>query len=257
MSGNYWINTTTGVHQVYCDMELECGGHKGGWMRIADLDTSRGDDCPSEWTKITTNDAGQPSIDACRSPNDNPGCYTTMFIVNGTSYHKICGKARGYQKHFPDAFGGYRNRYRNASTVKNIDNYVDGLSITLGSPRKHVWTYAAGPSEAGYPRGTYYCPCAAIPGSEPYSFVSNHYYCESGFANHVTSLRNIFYTSDPLWDGSGCNLPSTNCCSNVDMPWFYRVFAMPQQDNIEARICTDQDFVDEAVVIDQLKLFIQ
>ena len=27
-SGNYWIQTTTGVHQVYCDMELECGGHK-------------------------------------------------------------------------------------------------------------------------------------------------------------------------------------------------------------------------------------
>ena len=46
-SGNYWINTATGAHQVYCDMELECGGHKGGWMRIADLDTSRGDDCPS------------------------------------------------------------------------------------------------------------------------------------------------------------------------------------------------------------------
>ena len=46
-SGNYWINTTTSVHQVYYNMELECGGHKGGWMRIADLDTSRGDDCPS------------------------------------------------------------------------------------------------------------------------------------------------------------------------------------------------------------------
>ena len=30
VSGDYWINTTTGVHQVYCDMELECGGHKGG-----------------------------------------------------------------------------------------------------------------------------------------------------------------------------------------------------------------------------------
>ena len=39
-SGNYWITTTTGVHQVYCDMELMCGGHKGGWMRIADLATS-------------------------------------------------------------------------------------------------------------------------------------------------------------------------------------------------------------------------
>ena len=43
VSDYYWIKTTTDVHQVYCDMELECGGHKGGWMRIADLGTSRGD----------------------------------------------------------------------------------------------------------------------------------------------------------------------------------------------------------------------
>ena len=53
VSCNYWVNTTTGKHQVYCDMELECGGHKGGWMRIANLDTSRGDNCPSGWNKIT------------------------------------------------------------------------------------------------------------------------------------------------------------------------------------------------------------
>ena len=65
-SGNYWINTTTGVHQVYCDMELECGGHKGGWMRITDLDTSRGDDCPSGWTNITTpNELPHPAIPVC------------------------------------------------------------------------------------------------------------------------------------------------------------------------------------------------
>jgi len=44
VSTHYWIHTSTGVHQMYCDMELECGGYKGRWMRIADLDTSRGDD---------------------------------------------------------------------------------------------------------------------------------------------------------------------------------------------------------------------
>ena len=62
-SGNYWINTITGVHQVYCDMEFQCGGHKGGWMRIADHDTSRGDECPSGWVKITTpNQPPYPAI---------------------------------------------------------------------------------------------------------------------------------------------------------------------------------------------------
>ena len=80
VSGNYWINTTTGVHQVYCDMELECGGHKGGWMRIADLDTSRGDDCPIGWTNITT------PVAACIAPSSNAGCYSTNFFH---SYHSI------------------------------------------------------------------------------------------------------------------------------------------------------------------------
>ena len=42
----YYIVKTDHVHTVYCDMELECGGHKGGWMKIADYDTSRGETQP-------------------------------------------------------------------------------------------------------------------------------------------------------------------------------------------------------------------
>ena len=59
-SGDYYIQTTKGVQQVYCDMELECGGQKGGWMRIADLDTSRGDDCPSGYHTIGRGFGGMP-----------------------------------------------------------------------------------------------------------------------------------------------------------------------------------------------------
>ena len=33
-SGYYWIETDK-VYKVYCDMELSCGGIRGGWMRIA------------------------------------------------------------------------------------------------------------------------------------------------------------------------------------------------------------------------------
>jgi len=35
-SGYYWIETDK-VYKVYCDMELSCGGIRGGWMRIAKL----------------------------------------------------------------------------------------------------------------------------------------------------------------------------------------------------------------------------
>ena len=72
-------------------MELECGGHKGGWMRIADLDTTRGDVCPG-WTKITT------PVVACIAPNSNAGCYSTNFSTPSFSCSRICGMAVGYQK---------------------------------------------------------------------------------------------------------------------------------------------------------------
>ena len=112
-SGNYWINTTTGVHQVYCDMELECGGHKGGWMKIADLDTSRGDDCPSGWTNITT------PVTACIAPSSNAGCYSANFSILSIPYSKVCGMAVGYQEISPDAFH---------SSIESINQpYVDGL----------------------------------------------------------------------------------------------------------------------------------
>ena len=100
-SGNYWINTTTGVHQVYCDMELECGGHKEGWIRTADLDTRKGDDCPLGWAKITT------PVAACVFPSSNAGCYSANFSTLSIRYSKICGMAVGYQKNRPDIFWCY------------------------------------------------------------------------------------------------------------------------------------------------------
>ena len=101
VSGNYWINTTTGVHQVYCDMELECGGHKGSWMKIADLDTSRGDNCPSGWTKITT------PVAACVAPSKKAGCYSANFSTLNLLYNKVCGMAVGYQSKSTDGFANF------------------------------------------------------------------------------------------------------------------------------------------------------
>ena len=248
MSGDYWIETSTGGHLVYCDMELECGEHKGGWMRIADLNTTRGDDCPTGWSKITTpsNDATYPSIDVCRSPTDGTGCFPTTFTVYGANYSKICGMARGYQRATSDAFALFRS-------TKNIDGpYVDGLSITLGSPRRHVWTYAVGISD-DVDLGTWACPCAAFPGADPHTFVGNDYYCESGTTG---SQQFVIYTNDPLWDGDGCVDANNNCCADPSMPWFSRQFPVAQNEDIEARLCRDEGYSNEATVIDQLQLYV-
>ena len=254
VSTYYWIQTSTGVHQVYCDTELECDGHKRGWMRIADLDMSRGDDCPTGWTKITTPDkATYPSKDVCGSPTLNPGCFSTSFTVNMSSYRRICGKARGYQKGSTDAFGALRG-------VQDIDGpYVDGLSITVGSNsnRTHVWTYAVGLSGNSTQDILHHCPCvsnATGHGRPAPAFVKEHYYCESG---NVGLLEfSIFYTNDPLWDGEGCE-ENNNCCNDAALPWFIRQFPTAKQEDVEDRICHDQLFNDEEVVIDQLQLFVQ
>ena len=94
VSGNYWIQTDNETAQeVYCDMELECGGHKGGWMRLAQLDTTNGDSCPGDWI----NNAAYNSL--CTGV-DTPGCHSANFSVP-YSYNKICGQLRGFQKGSP------------------------------------------------------------------------------------------------------------------------------------------------------------
>jgi len=52
--------------------------------------------------------------------------------VKGINYQQIYGQAKRYQKGAMDAFQHRR---------QGIDGvYVDGISITSGSSRKHVWT---------------------------------------------------------------------------------------------------------------------
>ena len=247
VSGLYWINTTSGLHQVNCDMELECGGHKGGWTTIVKLDISKGDACPSGWTRITT-PGDLPKV-VCRSGNDASGCYSAIFTTYNITFNKICGQAKGYQKGGTEAF------YSTMHDTKSIDDhYVTGLSITLGNPRKHVWTYAVGLSDDNnYP--AFNCPCAATPGLDPPAFVGDHYYCESG--NTGTYSANEYYTSDMLWDGYGCHHANNNCCTNPDMPWFFQQFSRSMQDYLEARICHIDSFSNDDILVENIEMYIQ
>ena len=247
VSGLYWINTTSGLHEVTCDMELECGGHKGGWTTIAKFDTSKGDSCPSEWTKITT--PGNSSKSVCRTPNGVDGCSSAIFIAYNITFNKICGQVKGYQKGNSVAF------WSTDHDTKSIDDhYVSGVSITLGDPRKHVWTYATGISDDGnYPYWN--CPCAATPGPDPPVFVGDHYYCESG--NTGESHINDYHTMDTLWDGNGCHHAKNNCCTNPDMPWFYRQFSRPNDDYLEVRICHIESFSRDETLVESIELYIQ
>ena len=65
-----------------------------GWKRIINFDISAGDDCPSGWRKDTYS-----GVSFCRVVSDSGStCSSAYFTTNGTSYQRVCGIARGYQK---------------------------------------------------------------------------------------------------------------------------------------------------------------
>ena len=234
-SGYYWIKTTQGLCQIKCKMGLQCGEVKGGWMQVVDVNMTRDNFCPGALRMIT-------------SPKNlcvggvNAGCDSALFNTRGVKFQHICGQTKSYQKGWLDAFA--------QTTSKGIDEvYVDGISITLGSPRQHIWTYAVSP------RDDTLCPCAPTPGPKPSAFVENNYYCESGNNAAVSPTFATFYLSDPLWDGQDCP-GNSKCCTQLGMPWFYRKSIVPLSENIEVRICKTEPHSDEDTAIEEMEIFV-
>ena len=248
----YYVLKTDHLFFAYCDMELDCGGNKGGWMRLADINTKKGVTCPSGWRSYKSYCTGGSAA----------GCHSAHFSTNSTSYTKVCGKAMGYQKgtmdcFYPSAYAHGKVYYYPPTTVsRSLDGvYVDGISITTGNPRKHVWTYAVGLSDDGN-YSQLNCPCAKTPGPDPPTYVGHHYYCESGNTGTYNGEHGTIYSNDPLWDGKGC-LSENSCCYDAGMPWFFRQLPTTTTGDIEVRICRDQAFADEGVLVEQLQLYVQ
>ena len=222
-----------------------CASVGGGWRRIVNIDISAGDDCPNGWRKGT-----HSGVSFCRVVSDNwHTCSSAYFSTNGTSYQRVCGRARGYQKGETDAFYAYHQEGQ--TTIDGY--YADGLLITYGNPRQHIWTYAIGLLDDRM--HTYNCPCVAVgTGAAPPPFVGNNHYCESGTSS--TWHTKGYYFNDPLWDGSDC-YSSTNCCTKPTQPWFYRELSENTTSDIEARICRWYYFSNGSPLIDLLELYIQ
>ena len=176
-------------------MGILCGSG-GGWTRLAYLDMSDAmEDCPPGFRMYQSG-----GVRACGRPVTNSGsCVSVQFPSNGISYSQVCGRVVGYQYKSPDAVNSHSGNLNG--------EYVDGVCITRGSPRQHVWTLMAGVSELVRPLDA--CPCSAGSTVQVESFIGSHYYCESG--NPAAAAASVLYTSYPLWDGQGCHSNETAC----------------------------------------------
>ena len=246
-SGYYWVRVSNGsvAVSVYCDMTRSCGGVTGRWMRVAELDMKNSShQCPSGLRQ--RNDTGNRT---CIPNSDSATCSSVTFLVN-TNYSKVCGRIIGYQFSSTNAFG-----YISGSSPQSIDTYyVDGVSLTHGNPRQHIWTFAAAHGETSSPN--FICPCTnneTASTAPPPDYVGNDYFCDTGSS---TSSSSTFYSDDPLWDGAGCG-PLSTCCSFNDPPWFYKQLPQHTTDDIDMRVCRDQVASNEDIALEMVDVFIQ
>ena len=225
---------------VYITPLYQCGG-TGGWRRVVYLDmTNPNTTCPSGWK--LNND---PKRTCGRVSTSAFTCDSVTFPVCGGDYTRVCGRIVAYQDEGTGAFEPYDD-----GVVITIEgSYATGVSLTHGSPRQHIWTFAAGHSE--YENTNYVCPCDTTIDISIPPFVGGDYFCESGRNSHEI---NMFFPDDPLWDGDGCSANST-CCSFNNPPYFTKQLPNPTTDDIEARLCND--YTIEDTPIELIELYVQ
>ena len=240
------------IHQTVKSLldNYTCNGTPG-WRRVAFINmTDTNYNCPTglNLTSYSKRTCG-------RSHTNDEGCSSTTFSVGGLSYSRVCGRIKGYQ------FGATLGFYINTTNQDINNHYVDGVSLTHGGPgrRQHIWTFAAGLTEAPAENHNNIiktsCPCDTYVYTYIPPFVGNDYFCESGF-HFLWNFTYSLFLTDPLWDGEDCTA-SSSCCQFNNPPWFTKNLPNPTTDDIELRLCTylSQVYVD--IPLELIELYVQ
>lgn len=229
-------------------LEANCPCISGG-RRIAYLDMADPDhECPSAWEETTAR-----GVRLCaKIPNLTASCDSVIFANNGGNYSRVCGRVKGYQYCTTDAFSHL------AAPLESF--YLDGVSITHGNPKQHVWSFAAGFHEGDTSQSG--CPCISNPNeANPLVpvFVGNDYFCDTGLSEAMSppcgDLSDGFLVNDPLWDEGRCG-PNGACCENNNPPWFCTALQQTTTDDIEVRICADDDLADESIAVGLIEIYV-
>ena len=243
-SGYYNITTNncSAVEVHYCDMEgTNCGG-EGGWTRVAYTNmTQANSNCPGKLEQMSFSGSSY-----CGRFSHGSGCASAFLNYTTIKYRQVCGRVAGYQVEAPDTFT------LNSAGIDEV--FVDGVSITYGTPRKHIWTYAAGFTDSN--NNPLDCPCNNGSTNKVPSYVGSDYYCESG--NYDPTCRlNMLYSNDVLWDRQQCGGMETPCCTYPNMPWFVKTLDENTTDTIELRACQRNFGCAGAVAVFLIEVYVQ
>ena len=161
------------------------------------------------------------------------------------TYTEVCGRIIGYQYASPDA-GTYLAKHPTPGNEIH-EPYLDGVSITYGALRKHIWSLYGGHSDKC-------CTIKHINFTENLNFIGNNY---SGNPGTIWHLDYTMFTEHPLWDGiAGCS-SSPTCCAPTSGPWFRTILTVSTISDIEIRICGDQFTDDEDTPVGLIDAYIR
>ena len=222
---------------------FSCGG-SSGWRRVAYLNMSdSSQQCPPVWKEYTT------PYRVCGRRFRNSSCEGVTYSTGSEQYDQVCGRIIGYQLGNTDSF---RVSPQSINTY-----YVDGISVTHGTPRQHIWTFSNGLDELST---NYNALCPCVTGSNNAnnipSFVGQNYFCETGLTRWNGSSGILWPGGDPLWDGQGCG-PTSSCCTFNSPPWFNVQLSSPTTDNIEVRICGEHSIAHIDSPIHLIELYVK
>ena len=222
-----------------------CGGP--GWRQVAYINmTDPNQNCP-QGLNLT-----DYSIRSCgRSVNGLGVCSSVVFPVNGSLYSQVCGRIAAYRWGLNYAFLGYHDR------GETIDGYyVDGISLTHGSPRTHIWSFTGGVfsgTSSRDPLANERCPCDPGNTFDSPPFLGNDYFCESvATADNWNANRGQLFPNNTLWDGQG----HLNACYGLNNPpWFNKTLSSTSND-IDLRLCFADPATASDIGIERLEIYI-
>ena len=224
--GVYNIRSFDGTHtQSFC--KLNCSNPFQGWRRIAylDMNSSHVSSCPEGF--VSRND---PS--ACVRGSSSPGCSSVIYHNhNLTTYSKVVGRVHANRYNSPDGFAKFGNDRPDFPTLDQ--NYVDGVSITHGTPRQHIWTVTFSTNNIAL-------NCSSCFRNKP-SFINNHYSCEELL---------VICSTDQCR-----NAGQRQCMANEE--FFYRDLPHAMSDDLEVRVCRDETQGNEDISISLLEIYVQ
>lgn len=206
----------------------------GGWTNALDFDSIR-DSCPAPWQAAGTKQ--HVCID---------GTMTGMSAINVgspiASFREVMTTVIGFQRGSTDGF--------HPRAIE--DAYVDGLSITAGSPRRHIASYGVGFNEFGG-CGSGKCACPCLGGQPAPQFMAeNSWRCESGSLG--SPMDNAVFFADPLFDGAEID---DKCAKDASADPIVTEFPPATAPEFEARLMTDEPTQGEGMALYRLELWVR